>query len=155
MGLYDVVRCHGDVFRCSEGHDLSEAEFQTKDLGQTMGEWSLGGVGDRLEGTPGEWNSGPRRPFLGRMSVYTNCRKCPAFVQDRTANLVACWVEFEVELVDDFIRSVKLVSPPTAQFLEETPKLPYMANCVGPMTWEEAEARHVGHHRDRLLGGAK
>jgi hypothetical protein len=32
MGLYDTVKVSDPRFVCSEGHDLSDEEFQTKDL---------------------------------------------------------------------------------------------------------------------------
>lgn len=38
MGLFDYVTVRGPSFVCSEGHDLSGEEFQTKDFGCEMGQ---------------------------------------------------------------------------------------------------------------------
>ena len=42
MGLFDTVTVRDPRFVCSEGHDLSDEEFQTKDLGCTMGSATIG-----------------------------------------------------------------------------------------------------------------
>ncbi len=141
MGLFDYLNVQGADFVCSEGHDLSVEEFQTKDLGSTMGSAFIDE--ERITITPGDWGEPPKMPFLGRMHIYTTCSKCPAFVQATTQNLCATWVEFEVTIVDDKIRSVTRISPTTAEYLETEPKKPYMVDCLGPMPYEEAYRIHL------------
>ena len=42
MGLFDYVRVSDPRFVCSEGHDLSDCEFQSHDFGEMMGTCSKG-----------------------------------------------------------------------------------------------------------------
>lgn len=139
MGLFDVVHTERAEFQCSEGHDLNGEEFQTKDLGRTMGTWA---IADVIDGTPGGYGDPPRRPLLARLFVYATCERCPAFVQANTFNLCPCGVEFEVEVVDDVVRAIRRVSPSTAEWLESEPKEAYMVGCYGPMPFAEAERMH-------------
>ncbi len=141
MGLFDYVSVQGAAFVCSEGHDLSGEEFQTKDLGSTMGSACL--EDGQITIIPGDWGEPPKLPFLGRMHIYCTCRQCPAFVQAKTMNLCGAWVEFEVTIVDDKIRSVTRISQTTTEYLETEPKKPYMVNCLGPMPYEDAYQLHL------------
>lgn len=141
MGLFDYVYCSGPEFVCSEGHPL-DGEYQTKDLGCTMGGARFGGMGSRLEFDDGGYGDTLRRPFLGVVNIYTSCQKCPAFVQAGTHNLCDCWVEFEVEFVDDVVRAIKRVSPSTAEWLKSEPLREWMKGCHGPVSWDEAQALH-------------
>jgi hypothetical protein len=150
MGLYDHVRADREEFKCSEGHDLGGVEFQTKDLGETMGEWALG---ETLSGQDGGYNEPPPRPFSGRISIYASCEECPAFVQADTLNLCACWVEFEVEIVEDRVRKVARTSPTTAEWLKSEPAEPWMAGCRGPMPYPEAYELHISGLR-KVFGRA-
>jgi hypothetical protein len=143
MGLFDYVKCSGREFVCSEGHSLADMEFQTKDLGCSMGNAEIGGVGSSLVFDSGGYEYGAlRRPLLGVVNVYTACMKCPAFVQAKSHNLCDCWVEFEVEFVDDVVRAVKRVSPSTADFLKSAASAEYLKGAHGPMPYPEAQALH-------------
>lgn len=135
MGMFDDVKVDSQ-FRCSEGHDLSEEDFQSKDFGETMGLIAING--DKIHMEEGGYGYLPKLPLLGRFSVYGNCSKCPAFVQADTFNLIPCGVEFELEVVDDVIRSIKRTSQSTAEFIESTPKEEWMRDCYGPMSHAEA-----------------
>lgn len=164
MGFYDTVTVCDPRFVCSEGHDLCQEEFQTKDLGGTMGTariepaldgaHGIGSVGSKMRLTveSGEWGESPRLPFLGILLVYCHCTKCPAFVQAGTGNLAAVSVEFEVEVISNAIRNIMRVSASTAEFLETKPKQPYMAGCEGPMSYAAAHKRHVEYPRERRSG---
>lgn len=140
MGMYDVVRVDSQ-FRCSEGHDLSGEEFQTKDFGETFGDISVSGTSIIIQ--PGKYGYPPKRPLLGRFVIYGSCRKCPAFVQADTFNVVECWVEFELEVVDNVVRAINMESPTTAEFLKNMPKETWMEGCHGPMSYEEAVELHI------------
>lgn len=149
MGLFDYVYISDHRTVCSEGHNLCHLEFQTKDLGCTMGDAQIkdgklivagGGYGDR-----------PRLPFLGRISIYTTCLLCPAFVQATTGNLCGAWVEFELEIVDNAVRSVTRTSPSTAEWLMLEPQQEWMAGCHGPMPYEDAVTLHLDIARKRLV----
>lgn len=140
MGLFDELLCDDPRIACSEGHDLRRELFQTKDLGESMGMWRI--AAGRLTGSYGGYGDPPRRPMLGRVRIYTTCRRCPAFVQAGTANLCDCPVEFEIEFVDDMVREIKRVSESTAEWLIREPKNLWMQGCVGPMSWDEAQALH-------------
>lgn len=145
MGLYDSVRLRGPKFVCSEGHDLSAEEFQTKDLGQTMGEWE---IGERLVGEFGDYRrDAPSLPFSGQLDAYASCRQCPAFVQPVTGNMLDCWVEFRLSIVNNSVVAVERISPSTAKWLESDDE--YMRKAFGPMSTEEAEAKR------REIWGAK
>lgn len=157
MGLYDDLTCEDPRFVCSEGHSLASAEFQTKDLGCTMGHATIDASGEFFY-RPGEWGD----PEVGTMiEIYTDCRQCPAFVQADTGNLIDVWVQFDIELADlaeksnpdvytGRVVSVARVSEPTAEWLATTPLKPYMQGCAGPMPWAEAQAAHMDHFRARL-----
>lgn len=141
MGLYDHVSVSGPEFVCSEGHDLSVREFQSKEFGCTMGHVAISAEGVTLE--PGGWGDPISRPLLGRFYVYSSCTLCPAFVQARTHNLIECSVEFEIEVVDDRVRSIKRISQTTADFLLKTPKEDWMKDCKGPMPHADAYELHL------------
>lgn len=141
MGLFDYVKCDDQRFVCSVGHDLRGEEFQTKDLGCTMGESSI--ANGRVEFSSGGWGDAPDLPITDTLHVYCNCTKCPAFVQDKTFNLVPTWVEFRVEVVAGEVRDITRVSPSTAEFLATEPHKPYMAGCRGPMPYADARQRHL------------
>lgn len=153
MGLFDTIKIDDDPrFVCSEGHLLYGEEFQTKDLGCTMGHAFIDVVGhdvSRMRFYDGGYGDPVQQPLLGRFDIYCNCRQCPAFVQAKTANVCPVTVDFEVEVVDDVVRAVKRISATTAHFLENEPKQKYMAGCEGPMTYEAAVARSVEIRRVR------
>ena len=141
MGDFDMVECVDPRFVCSEGH-RPDGHFQTKDLGQTRGGWQI--VDGRLTGEFGGQGEPVARPISGRLTIYTDCHECPAFIQGGTNNVITCWVEFEVEVVDDEVRSVTRVSPSTAEYLEQTPQEPWMkwtAGGEGPMSFKTAIKR--------------
>lgn len=143
MGLFDRLTCIGPEFRCSEGHDLADEEFQTKDLGCTMGYGTIDG--GRLTFEDGGWGDPLASPISATIDVYCSCAKCPAFVQAGTGNLVAHWVAFDVAIVDDVVASVTRTSPSCPEWLASEPALEYMAE--GPMGHAEAERLHV-HYRE-------
>lgn len=141
MGMFDYVSVSGPEFVCSEGHDLSDEEFQSKDFGCEMGQVRIecGRVSCRAAclGTPSAESD--------QVEVYGTCRRCPAFVQRGTGNLIACWVEFAVKLDGDAVVSVTRTSPPTAEFLRGTPLEKYMRGCEGPMPHTEARELHCNY----------
>lgn len=140
MGLFDRVYCNRPEFVCSEGHDLSDAEFQTKDLGETMGSAT---IDDRFDFNDGGWGDPIARPFTGDIEVYSDCHQCPAFVQAETFNLHPVSVEFVVRVESDAVVLVTRTSASTVEQIEQAPKLDYMPNCRGPMSYEDAQKRHM------------
>lgn len=140
MGLFDYVSCDHPAFVCSEGHDLRDEEFQTKDLGCTMGSAS---IGNGIDIRDGGWGETQPRPFTGTIEVYTDCKKCPAFVQNETFNMHPVSVEFDVQIVADDVVSIKRTSAATAEQLAQAPRLDYMPDCRGPMKYEDAYRRHI------------
>ena len=131
MGLFDTVRVN-ERFTCSEGHDLTGEGWQSKDFGETGGDVII--EGDTVTLKPGDWGDSPMRPLLGRFGIYTTCKKCPAFVQRDTGNIVGHWVEYMLEIVDDRIRMIKRMG--------YIPKLEWMKDAYGPMPYEEAKDLH-------------
>ena len=163
MGLFDRLTCADQRFVCSEGHHLGHAEFQTKDLGCTMGHATIDEAGAFVY-QPGGW--GDPDPVLGMapwptIAIYCDCRQCPAFVQPGTGNLIDMWVQFDVKLADLAVKdnpdvytgrvvSVLRTSEPTALWLSTEPLKPYMKGCAGPMPWAEAHEAHIEHFRKRI-----
>jgi hypothetical protein len=145
MGMFDTVTVRDDSrFSCSDGHLLYAEEFQTKDLGCTMGFATVFVDNDaqtRMHTQPGSWDTPVTIPLLGRFEIYCDCHQCPAFVQVPTGNVCPVSVEFMLEIVDNVVRKVTRVSPGTAEFLADEPKKPYMVGCEGPMSFEAAELR--------------
>jgi len=136
MGDHDSVTSDDPRFRCSEGHDLTQELFQTKDLGCTMGTSSI--AAGRLKVDSGNWGEPPALPFSGCIRVYRDCRRCPAFVQAGTFNVVATFVEFEVTIVADAVRSIERIGQSTAEFVDSAPRQPWLAGCLGPMSYDQA-----------------
>lgn len=145
MGLFDHVTVKDPRVVCSNGHDLSAEEFQSKDFGCEMG-WVA------IEN--GHVSS--RAVFLGKpeadsnkIEIYGTCQQCPAFVQFGTGNLIGCDVSFEIELDGDTIKAVVRTSPATNDWLHDEPLEPYMKRCEGPMSYQDAERlhRHYREHR--------
>lgn len=139
MGLFDYVYCHGPEFVCSEGHDLSGEEFQTKDLGCTMGSAKIGG--GWFSHRDGGWGDSPPKPMRGEVEIYCSCPLCPVFVQAETFNIVSATVEFSVVIENDRVTSVRRISPSTAEFIEKEPSERYMGGCRGPMSLADAKSR--------------
>lgn len=140
MGLFDYVSVTGDVYRCSEGHDLCDEEFQTKDLGCTMGDAS---IGSHIDIRDGGWGDTQPRPFSGTIEIYAECRRCPAFVQAETFNTHPVSVDFSVEILDDEVKKVTRTSKTSAEQIAEAPTLEYMPNCRGPMSHADAKRRLI------------
>lgn len=141
MGLFDYVSCDHPAFVCSDGHDLRREEFQTKDLGCTMGGASIGET--HIDIRDGGYGDPVALPFSGTIEVYADCPRCPAFVQDETFNLHPVGVAFDVVVVADRIVSVARTSKSSAEQIAEAPTLDYMPNCRGPMNREDAQKRHM------------
>lgn len=153
MGLFDYVHCKDPRFTCSEGHALDAAEFQTKDLGCTMGDSFLEADGV-LAFDDGGWGDPPPMPLNATIEIYCDCRQCPALVQRGTDNLIPTGVDFAVTFVDGRATDVRRTSLATAEQLATTALKPYMAGCAGPMPYADAYALHVGGWtNDRLRGG--
>jgi hypothetical protein len=146
MGDYDMVVARDPRLVCSEGHDVTDEGLQTKDLGCTMGHAEI--VGDKLLYWPGHWGEPLAPPVRACLRVCCTCRRCPAFIQRETLNVVGTWVEFEIDVVDDEVRSITRVSESTAEFLENEPRSDHMQGCLGPMPYEAAyEAAAVRRSR--------
>lgn len=99
MGLFDTVSVNDARFACTEGHGLDT--FQTKDLGATGGDVRI--TGDLLEfepagNAPDHEGRAPLLQLVPSITIYTTCRECPAYVDDGTWNVIARWVELEIEL---------------------------------------------------------
>ena len=137
MGLFDYVIVNDSRFVCSEGHDLRDEEFQTHDLGETMGTATI--EDGRITMRDGGWGEAEVPGLIGTIEIYCTCRRCPAFVQDKTANLVPTSIGFDLVVKDDVIAEITRTSPNTEEWLVSTPAQPWMANCLGPMTYEEAQ----------------
>lgn len=140
MGLFDYVHCDHPVFVCSDGHDLRDEEFQTKDLGCTMGSAS---IGERISIHDGGYGDTQPAPFSGSIQIYADCHSCPAFVQDVTFNLHPVCVEFLVEISGDVVTKITRTSASSAEQVAAAPLLEYMPNCRGPMSYEDARKRGV------------
>ena len=140
MGFYDTVHVTSPLFVCSEGHDMRGEQFQTKDLGETMGHAT---IGTKLELDLGDWNAPVASLFTGTIDIYTSCRQCPAFVQAKTWNVLDAWVEFEVTIAADVVTNVWRRSPSTAEWIASKPTTPYMADAYGPMPHAEAQEAHI------------
>ncbi|MDI1430691.1 ankyrin repeat domain-containing protein [Polyangium sorediatum] len=146
MGLYDTVRVKGlQGWTCSEGHDLMQAEWQTQDLGCTMGSWTLAA---RLDGTPGFEGERIELPLTDRIAIYTHCIQCPALFDelDVGGNVILPSVEFEVDLVESVVRRAERVSESTPEHLARWIE---RYGCEGPMTYAEAVATQITHVPDR------
>ncbi len=146
MGVYDSVCVQGPHrWTCSEGHDLTGVEWQTKDLGCTMGSWTLAA---RLDGTPGSEGEQIELPFTGRIAIYTDCTRCPALFDELDAggNVIVPWIEFEVDVVDSVVRGAERVSESTPEHLARWIE---QYGCEGPMTYAEAVAMQRSHAPNR------
>ena len=144
MGLYDTLTVSNEAFKCSEGHDLSDAEYQTKDLGRTMGYWH---ISDVLTGEPGEYGDPLPKPVSGVLEIYCTCKECPAFVQAGTGNLVDCGVTFAVEVHRDKVTRIERQGMTTKEWLAYERAQTWMQGCEGPMSWEDAYKRHSQYHQ--------
>ena len=143
MGMFDYALIDDPRFTCSEGHDLSDAKWQTKDFACVLGDVLVGadgsvsfaaGYGDHMPG---------RSPWTGVAHFSADCKKCPAFVQAKTANLCSHSVDYAVAIEADRIVWLARVSETSAEFVEREPKRPWMVDCLGPMTYDEAMAFHI------------
>ena len=169
MELYDRLECHGPEFVCSEGHDLSSEEFQTKALGQTMGYGTIkngvltfedGGYGhdgyrviaiDRLKSAAIPKRDSP-------LVLYCGCTQCPALMPPARGHIEAAWhplVEFAVVMEDDRVVSVTRTSQTSAEWQAEMLALPPMIDAKVMST---ADAVSEWTRRDELsrqrFGGA-
>ncbi len=142
MGLFDYVSVNDPRFVCSEGHDMRGEQFQTKDLGCTMGDASIGAS---LIVRDGGWGDTLPQPFTGEIEIYTDCPMCPAFVQAETFNVHPVGVEFTVVVECDAVVRITRTSPTSAEQIAEAPTLRYMPNCRGPMSHEDACKRKMDH----------
>lgn len=138
--MFDRIKIYDDGYRCSEGHDLRGEEFQTKGLDCDLSDFAISR--GRLQG---------KLAFTGELFIYTSCSQCPAFVQPESAVVVECWVEFKIDLVESGVRSIELVSTPSAAWAASEMR----GGQRGPMTVAAAEdlARQIfGAQRSRAHG---
>jgi hypothetical protein len=142
VGVFDYAICKGPEFVCSEGHDLTGQEFQTKDFACVLAYVTIedGHVTTEEEGPAGAMT---QPPFDSPFTVYTSCERCPVFVQARTGNLCDVCCEFEIAVEGDRILSIKRISETTAEFLTREPSEPWMKDCEGPMPRSESWARRM------------
>lgn len=150
MGLFDRILVRDPRMVCSEGHSMSDDEFQTYDLGRTNGDAEV--VDGRLSFQDGGNGRPVAMPFTGRLTVYTDCEQCPAFVQTGTLNLHMAWVEFEIDLQDGVVTDIRRISQSTAEWLAEVPSLPYMKGAMGPMSVYDAAMVRLSAVSDRTRG---
>jgi hypothetical protein len=146
MGFFDTVKMHVPFrWSCSEAHDLTEAGWQTKDLGCTSGWWSLGA---KLEGTPGPDGDPVELPFTGRLTIRTECAQCPALFSEvgTGGNVIVPVVELAVEIERGLVRSAERVSRSSAEQLDWWVE---QYGCDGPMTHAEAVEMRASHVVDR------
>jgi hypothetical protein len=69
-------------------------------------------------------------------------------VQYGTGNLVPCSVGFVVKTDGKNITGIERVGMSTAEWLTWEPAQEWMANCEGPMPYEQAHERHIRYPRD-------
>lgn len=143
MGLFDYVTVSDPRFICSNGHDLSAEEFQSKDFGCKMGRVAI--ENGRISSHAGYF--GEPEADSNKVEIYCTCRQCPAFVQFGTGNLIGCDVSFEIELDGAMIKSIVCTSPATNDWLRDEPLEQYMKRCEGPMPYADAEHLHR-HYRE-------
>lgn len=146
MGLFDYVTVRDPRFVCSEGHDLTGEEFQSKDFGEQMGRVTIGEDG-RI--STRAVCLGDPSPDADEVEIYCTCTQCPAFVQFGTGNLCACDVTFALALTGDVVVAVKRGSPTTREWLEAEPLERHMRRCEGPMPYAEASQLHVSYRARR------
>jgi len=77
MGMFDRVWFRDTEPRCSEGHSLAGVEFQTKDLGCTMGDAEV--MDGKFAFSPGGWGDSEK---VGRMWMCGDCPQCVCFVAE-------------------------------------------------------------------------
>jgi hypothetical protein len=141
MGLFDYVHVCGPEFVCSEGHDLSDEEFQTKDLGCTMGAASVDSDALHFDTRADNWG-GPQYVDENPVSIYADCHKCPAFVQGETGVVIATPVEFSVTVgSDNKVISIKRTSPDSDVWAREEANKLYLKDSFGPISYETALAK--------------
>lgn len=144
MGLFDYVTVSDPRFVCTEGHALGEVEFQTKDLGCTMGTWRI--HDGKISGEDGGYGDGcAAENFTGIVEFYGPCRECPSFVQAKTLNFVPRSLLFEIEIVRGSVVGFKNLSETLAEFLEREPSEPYMKGCFGPMSYDDGYNYRAKH----------
>jgi hypothetical protein len=147
MGMFDWVHIKDERFVCSEGHDVCGNEFQTKDFDCVLGYVTI------TDGVVGFQSGCVGLPpcdveFTGTFEAYADCKQCPAFVQYGTGNMCGVSVCFDVDVKDGQVTAVRRTSESTAEFLEREPARDYMANCEGPMPYEQAMQRHIHYPRE-------
>lgn len=99
MGFYDDVAIKTPLLTCSRGHSFIDQVFQTKSLGQTLGQWTLTTT---LTGGPGPFAhrgdidlEEPEWKFAGReILVYGSCYDCPAFIDGSNLNIINIFIDF-------------------------------------------------------------
>lgn len=140
MGMYDYATVEPGAFFCSAGHDLHDEEWQTKDFECVLGYVRVGkgsltyeGSGLRL-GSP--WPGD--KPYIGRVHIYTSCSRCPVLVQAGTGNLCPLDVTYELEIIDNKIRTSTRISEDLSAWLVSEPTKDYMRNCRGPIPLGES-----------------
>lgn len=145
MGLFYYVYVDDPRFVCSEGHDLSGEEFQSKDFGCEMGSVTVanGTVTTR------KVCLGEPSPSGDTAEVYCTCTKCPAFVQFGTGNIVGHDVNFVLRLKGRDVVTITRDSPDTAAWLISEPASRWMRRCEGPMPYAEAMQVHIHYQKMR------
>lgn len=152
MGLYDTLRITHDLARCPDGHDLSEQEWQTKDLGESMGAFHLDETGEikPLDLPEERW-----RPSLfppkGTVQVYTDCPECPVWVQKGTGNVIHADVDYELQFEGTRLTGYLRTTVPYAEQLAKRQASTWFEGAVGPLS--DAEAHDLSSAY-RLLGYA-
>jgi hypothetical protein len=146
MGMFDYVRVSDPRFVCSEGHDLSNMEFQTKDFKCVLGfviieDGKLSYANGCLDVPP---STSPTTDYI---RIGCVCERCPAFVQADTGNLCPLSVDFKIHVIKDIVQSIERISESTAEFLVNEPKRSWMIDCEGPMDYETARLRHISYPR--------
>jgi len=147
MGMYDSITVLHPAFKCSEGHDLSEREWQTKDLDEALYHFTLHEDG-KLVRSPApedeEWP--PDSPVNGVVEIYTDCHECPAWVQKGTGNVCPAGVDYEVTFENGRMTGYKRTSEPTPEQQAAELKQPWMQGAVGPLSYEEAYDLSSAYH---------
>jgi hypothetical protein len=140
MGMYDYVTVNRPEFVCSEGHDLSDEEFQTKCFDCVFGYVH---VGESLTTSQGPLKIAPNLgTFESHFDTGAVCKRCPAFVQAETFNVIPVSVDFRVyHQADKILKIVRISSESTADFLASTPTREWMGECRGPFPYRDAQQR--------------
>ena len=150
MGLFDTLTILHDLARCPDGHDLSAAEWQTKDLGRAMLGYVLDETGELkpVDQNPEPWGAADYPPS-GPVQVYTHCDQCPVWVQKGTGNVIHADVDCDLQFEGVKLTGYQRTTPSYAEQLVKRQASAWFEGAVGPVSDDEAHDLSSAY---RLLG---